>query len=79
MSAARRIALGAEIIQTLTAEKMHEHGFGRITFNLETDDEGHSLCHVFQSKLRLEEAYSMTGLVNDVWVMSGWSLWSLTP
>ena len=21
----------------------------------------------------------MTGLVNDVWVMSGWSLWSLTP
>ncbi|KAK3753599.1 hypothetical protein RRG08_010018 [Elysia crispata] len=75
-SAAKRIALGAEIIQTLTAEKMHEHGFGRVTFNLETDDEDHSLCHIFHSKLRLEEAYSMTGY--ELWSYFGKELMTST-
>ncbi|GFO01130.1 Zinc metalloproteinase [Plakobranchus ocellatus] len=68
-SAVKRIALGSEVIQTLTAEKMHEHGFGRVTFSLETDDEDQTMCHIFHSKLRLEEAYSMTGY--ELWSYFG--------
>ncbi|CAL1537705.1 unnamed protein product [Lymnaea stagnalis] len=60
-SAARRIALGALVIQTLTAEKMREHGFGRITFQVEMDSDHQPVCHIFYSKLKLEEAYAMTG------------------
>ncbi|KAI8739982.1 zinc metalloproteinase [Biomphalaria glabrata] len=60
-SAARRITLGAQIVQTLTAEKMNEHGFGRVTFQIETDSDHHPICHLFHSKLTLEEAYAMTG------------------
>ncbi|CAG5127577.1 unnamed protein product, partial [Candidula unifasciata] len=60
-SAIKRISFGAEIIQSLTAEKMKEHGFGRSTFQLDMDSDNLPVCHVFKSKLRLEEAYSMTG------------------
>ena len=37
-SAQHRIILGAQLIQTFTAEKMKEHGFGRVTFQLEQDE-----------------------------------------
>ncbi|KAH9525798.1 hypothetical protein Btru_002388 [Bulinus truncatus] len=60
-SAARRISLGAQVVQTLTAEKMNEHGFGRVTFQVETDSDHRPVCHLFHSKLTLEEAYAMTG------------------
>lgn len=63
ISAMKRISFGAQVIQTLTAEKMNEHGFGRQTFQVELDSENLPVCHVFKSKLTLEEAYSKTGLV----------------
>ncbi|XP_067684647.1 uncharacterized protein [Haliotis asinina] len=64
-SAIRRITLGAQLIQTFTAEKMKEHGFGRQTFQLETGDDYAPLCHLFRSKLTTEQAYAMSG--NDLW------------
>lgn len=68
-SAVQRIALGAQVIQSFTAEKMKEHGFGRVTFQLETEDGVRPLCHVFRSRLTLEEAYCMSG--NDLWTYFG--------
>ena len=66
-SACRRIALGARLIQTLTAEKLAEHGFGRKTFMLENDlDESASPCHVFTSSLSVARAREMTGA--ELWM-----------
>ncbi|KAK7499149.1 hypothetical protein BaRGS_00009696, partial [Batillaria attramentaria] len=65
-SAVQRITLGAQLIQSFTAEKMKEHGFGRVTFQLETGADGiQPVCHVFRSKLTLEQAYAMSG--TDLW------------
>lgn len=64
-SALERIKLGAMLIQTFTAEKMKEHGFGRITFQLEVDANFEPVCNVFHSQLTVEEANSMTG--GDLW------------
>lgn len=64
-SALERIKLGAMLIQTFTAEKMREHGFGRLTFQLEVDANFQPICNVFHSRLTLEEAHSMSG--NDLW------------
>lgn len=64
-SAQERIKLAAMLIQTFTAEKMREHGFGRQNFQLEVDECGEPLCHIFQSKLTLEESHSKTG--NELW------------
>lgn len=64
-SALCRIALGAMLIQTFTAEKMMEHGFERRTFQLELSDEFEPVCHVLHSKLTVEEAHCMSG--NELW------------
>lgn len=64
-SALERIKIGAMLIQTFTAEKMKEHGFGRQTFQLECDANYEPVCSVFRSKLTLEQAHSMTG--NELW------------
>lgn len=65
-SAMRRIVLGAQLIQSFTAEKMVEHGFGRLTFQLETGQDGaRPVCHLFRTKLTLEQAYAMSGY--DLW------------
>ena len=64
-SALERIKVGAMLLQTFTAEKMKEHGFGRISFQLEVNSSYEPICHVFNSKLTLEEAHSLSGL--DLW------------
>lgn len=64
-SALERIKLGAMLIQTFTAEKMKEHGFGRQSFQLEVDENFEPICNVFHSRLKLDEAHTMTG--NDLW------------
>ncbi len=66
-SALRRISLGAKLLQTFTAEKLHEHGLGRRTFVLETDlFPDHPPCRIFRTKLNVEEAYKMSGA--DLWM-----------
>ena len=66
-SACRRIALGARLIQTLTAEKLAEHGFGRKAFMLEKDlDTSARSCHVFTSSLSVARAREMTG--TELWM-----------
>ena len=64
-SALERIKLAAMLIQTFTAEKMKEHGFGHQTFQLEVDSNFEPRCSLFRSTLTLEKAHSMTG--NELW------------
>lgn len=60
-SALDRIKLASMLLQTFTAEKMKDHGFGHKTFLLETDQDNEPLCHIFRSQLTLERAHSMSG------------------
>ena len=64
-SAVQRISLAAQLSQTFTAEKMHEHGFGRKTFQLELGSQGKPTCHVFTTKLTLAKVHAMSG--NELW------------
>uniref|UniRef100_A0A182MJ47 Uncharacterized protein n=1 Tax=Anopheles culicifacies TaxID=139723 RepID=A0A182MJ47_9DIPT len=52
--ACRKITLAIELLQCLYAEKLHEHGFGRKTFTLE------SSCVPFHSALEWERSTTMT-------------------
>ncbi|XP_052889564.1 uncharacterized protein LOC128297891 [Anopheles moucheti] len=52
--ACRKITLAIELLQCLYAEKLHEHGFGRKTFTLE------SPCKPFHSALEWERSTTMT-------------------
>ncbi|XP_074643489.1 uncharacterized protein LOC141900467 [Tubulanus polymorphus] len=64
-SAQRRITLGAQLIQTFTAEKINEQALGRVTFQLETDQNHRPICYIFTTSLTLNEAHSMSG--NELW------------
>lgn len=48
-----------KIMQTFTAERMHDLGFGRKTFNLELDENGDVRVHVFRGKRPAEEYYAL--------------------
>uniref|UniRef100_A0A182YGF8 Glycolipid transfer protein domain-containing protein n=2 Tax=Anopheles stephensi TaxID=30069 RepID=A0A182YGF8_ANOST len=52
--ACRKITLAIELLQCLYAEKLHEHGYGRKTFTLE------SPCVPFHSGLEWERSTTMT-------------------
>ena len=60
-SALKRIAFNARMLQTFTADNLNLHGFGGETFRLEEDQEGNVHVNVFESKLEVEKAQSMTG------------------
>jgi hypothetical protein len=64
-SAQERITLAAMLIQSFTAEKMSEHGFGKSTFQLEHNENMEPVCMIFQSKLTTEKAHSMSG--DELW------------
>lgn len=64
-SAVERVTLATMLVQTFTAEKLNEHGFGHKTFQLEMDQDYEPFCHIFRSQLTLEQAHSMTG--NELW------------
>jgi hypothetical protein len=48
-----------KLMQTLTAERMHDLGYGRHTFNLELDDNGKVIVHVVKGKRPAVEYYAM--------------------
>ncbi|XP_076339019.1 uncharacterized protein LOC143240463 [Tachypleus tridentatus] len=60
-SACSRISLGAQLLQTFTAEKMKEQGFLAKTFHLEEDENNKPICHVFTSSLTMLEAQHLKG------------------
>ncbi|XP_068629945.1 uncharacterized protein [Battus philenor] len=59
-SACSRIAIGSKLIQSLTAEKLYESGFGRKTFQLEHEiNPRKPECIVFRSTLNVNKARKM--------------------
>lgn len=58
-SACRRIALGAQMLQTFTAEMLAEHKLKAKTFRIEEDQNGSPVCHVFTSSLSVNDAQKL--------------------
>jgi Putative peptidase family len=54
-----KIATAMTLMQTFTAERMHELGFGRQTFNLERDAAGQVKVHVVKGAKDAEEYYKL--------------------
>ncbi|KAK0179217.1 hypothetical protein PV327_008030 [Microctonus hyperodae] len=67
-SAATRIGLGARLLQSLTAEKLCEAGYGRKTFQLERDLDGPE-CLVMHSMLHVDKARAMNQ--RELWEFIG--------
>jgi len=54
------------MLQTFTAEKLNDHGFGRQTFALESDvHPKRASCRIFESQLSVAEAHRMSG--TELW------------
>lgn len=64
-SARRRLALGALLLQSFTAESLHRMGHGRRTFRLELEADGTPRVETVRSGLTLAEARAMDG--NALW------------
>lgn len=60
-SALARLRLAAELMQTLTAEKLEAQGLGRRTFRLERDPNGEVHVEVFRSALTMAQAHTRDG------------------
>jgi hypothetical protein len=54
-----KLATAMKLMQTMTAERMHDLGYGRTTFNLELDEEGKVLVHDYEGELTTEEYWAL--------------------
>ncbi|HOD83772.1 MAG: putative peptidase family protein [Planctomycetes bacterium ADurb.Bin126] len=54
-----------KLMQTFTAERMRDLGFGRVTFNLELDDQGRVVVHTLRGPLSADEYHRMDG--DELW------------
>uniref|UniRef100_A0A1B6D7B1 Uncharacterized protein n=1 Tax=Clastoptera arizonana TaxID=38151 RepID=A0A1B6D7B1_9HEMI len=69
-NACAKIALGAKLIQCLTAEKLYEQGYGRKTFQLESDSNlDVPECFTFYSNLSVSAAKTMEE--EELWTYFG--------
>lgn len=69
-SACTRISIGAKLIQSVTAEKLFESGFGRKTFQLEHEvNQKKPECIVFRSSLNVNKARKMRQ--SELWTHFG--------
>ncbi len=62
-----RLDTAAKLMQCFTAERMHDSGYGRRTFQLELDDDGKVIVHTLAAPLRAQDYYSMQ---DDEWWQS---------
>ncbi|GAV07951.1 hypothetical protein RvY_17724 [Ramazzottius varieornatus] len=58
-SAARRIATGAALLQSATADSLVLEGFARKTFHLALDEARLPRCEVFRTRLKTQDLYEM--------------------
>jgi hypothetical protein len=54
-----RLGTALRLMQTMTAERMHDHGFSRRTFHIEQDAAGQVKVHLFKGKKSAEEYYRL--------------------
>jgi hypothetical protein len=59
--ALQKLRFNALLLQTFMAEEMNKHGFGYQTFELEQNENGEILVHVFTSELTTEKSHEMNG------------------
>ncbi len=57
-----KLGTAMKLMQTFTAERMHDLGFGRTTFNLELDEAGRVNVRTLQADEPAEHYHKMTGL-----------------
>ena len=57
-----KLDTAAKLMQTFTAERMYDLGFGRVTFNLEFDEEGRVSVHILKADDPAERYHKMDGL-----------------
>jgi hypothetical protein len=67
-SAQKRIGLGAELLQAMLADRLHNGGLGRHTFNLVTDANHQPIVHVWNSSLTRAEWQNMTDYQMYDWI-----------
>ena len=58
-----------KLMQTFCAERMNDMGFGRVTFNLEFDDDGRVVVHKLRAEEGAEHYHRMDGL--KLWSYTG--------
>lgn len=58
-----------KLMQTFTAERMNDLGFGRVTFNLEFEKDGRVKVHTLKAEHKAEHYQKMDGL--QLWSYSG--------
>lgn len=69
-SACERISTGVHLIQSLFAERLQKAGYGRLTFQLQSDlDPMAPDCHILYSDVSVEEAHS--ALASTLWTWLG--------
>jgi len=66
---ADKLGTAMKLMQTFTAERMHDLGFGRVTFNLELDEDGRVKVHTLQAQDTAEHYHKMDGL--KLWQYAG--------
>ncbi|MEM7316483.1 MAG: metallopeptidase [Planctomycetota bacterium] len=54
-----RLQTAAQLMQTFTAERMYDTGFGRRTFRLERNDEGQIIVHTLKAPKKAEYYYQL--------------------
>ena len=64
-----KLGTAMKLMQTFTAERMHDLGFGRVTFNLELDEAGRVRVHTLQADDAAEHYHKMDGL--KLWQYAG--------
>ncbi|UCG46229.1 MAG: matrixin family metalloprotease [Phycisphaerales bacterium] len=64
-----RLDTAAKLMQTFTAERMYDLGFGRVTFNLEFDADGRVIVRTLRADEPAEFYHKMDGL--ELWSYAG--------
>jgi len=63
-----KLATAGRLMQTFTAERLYDLGYGRKTFNLETGENGNVIVHLLRAPQEREHYYGKSGL--DMWNLS---------
>ena len=63
-----KIGTALKLMQTMTAEKLNDEGYGRKTFNLELDENGEVIVHVVRGKMTADEYFKIQTEHSD----NGW-------
>ncbi len=70
-----KLGTAMKLMQTFTAERMNDLGFGRVTFNLEFEEDGSVKVHTLAAEENAEHYHKIEGLYHKI---EGLKLWNYT-